>query len=158
MPPEPNYFSAQVSDARRFFLELNPKTGARRQITVTSGGWERCRSDYEIQRAGFFSPIIEFVSRGFGTLTLAEKPYELRPGTIFFYGPETSHQIRTSPDHAMEKYFVAFDGGTEFLRECQILPGIVLQAMHPAQIHEIFDDLITPTGRGCVRSRCNISS
>ena len=142
MPPEPHYFSAQVSDARRFYLELNPKSGARRQITVTSGGWERCRSDYEIHRAGFFSPIIEFVSRGVGTLTLADRHYELKPGTIFFYGPETSHQIRTDPGHAMEKYFVAFEGGAEFLRECQILPGTVLQAMHPGQIHEIFDELI----------------
>ena len=140
MPLAPNYFSAQVADARRFYLELNP--GMRRQITVISGGWERCRSDYEIQRTGFCSPIIEFVARGFGTLTLDGKTYELRPGTIFVYGMATSHRIRTSPEHAMEKYFVAFEGGAELLRECQIFPGIVLQAMHPLQIHEVFDDLI----------------
>ena len=140
MPSEPTYFSAQVSDARRFYLELKP--GAHRKITVVSAGWERCRSDYEIRRAGFSSPIIEFVSRGVGTLTLAGKTYELRPGTIFAYGQGTAHQIQTSADHAMEKYFVAFEGGAELLRECQIFPGTVLQATHPAQIHEVFDDLI----------------
>ncbi|MEI6560702.1 MAG: AraC family transcriptional regulator [Verrucomicrobiota bacterium] len=144
MPLEPNYFSAQVSDAHRFYLELNP--GARRQITVISGGWERCRSDYDMHRAGFSSPIIEFVARGVGTLTLEGKLYELRPGTIFVYGEGTAHQIRTSPDHAMEKYFVAFEGGAELLRECQIFPGAVLQATHPAQIHAVFDDL-TAHGR-----------
>ena len=137
---EPNYFSAQVSDARRFYLELNPR--ARRQITVASGGWERCRSDYDIHRSEFSCPIIEFVSRGVGTLTLAQKQFDLRPGTVFVYGPGTHHRIRTSPDHAMEKYFVAFEGGAELMRECHILPGTVLQAMHPEQIQQIFDDLI----------------
>lgn len=140
VPLEPNYFSAQVSDALRFYLELNP--GAHRKFTVVSGGWERCRSDYEIQRAGFSSAIIECVSRGVGTLTLGEKSYELKPGTIFFYDQGTAHRIRTSPEHAMEKYFVAFEGGAELLRECQIFPGTVLQAMHPAQINAVFDDLI----------------
>ena len=140
---EPNYFSAQVSDARRFYLELNRGgRGVRRHITVTSGGWERCRSDYEIHRSGFACPIIEFVARGSGTLTLGERQYELRPGAIFVYGPETRHQIKTSPELAMKKYFVAFEGGAELLRECQILPGTVLQAMHPEQIQQIFDDLI----------------
>lgn len=141
IPAEPTYFSTQVSDARRFYLELN--AGARRQITVTSGGWERCLSDYQIQRTGFSSLIIEFVSRGVGTLTLAEQQYELKPGTVFVYGPGNPHCIRTSPDHAMTKYFVAFEGGAELLRECQILPGTtVLQTMHPGQIQQIFDDLI----------------
>ena len=137
---EPHYFSTQVSDARRFYLDLNP--GTRRQVIVTSGGWEHCRSDYEIQRSGFSSPIIEFVARGVGALTLAGRPYELRPGTLFVYGQGTPHRIRTSPDHVMEKYFVAFEGGTELMRECQILPGTVLQMMRPDQIQQIFDDLI----------------
>ena len=104
LPSEPNYFSAQVSDARRFYLELNPGgRGARRQMTVTGGGWERCRFDYEIHRSGFACPIIEFVARGSGTLTLGERQYELRPGAVFVYGQGTSHQIKTSPELAMEK-------------------------------------------------------
>ena len=140
MPLEPNYFSSQVSDARRFYLERGP--GARRRIAVVSGGWERCRPDYEIQRAGIASSLIECVARGSGTLTLGEKAYELKPGTLFFYGQGMAHQIRTSPEQAMEKYFVAFEGGLELLRECQLFPGTVLQAMHPEQINAVFDDLI----------------
>ena len=137
---EPQYFSAQISDARRFFLELNP--GARRQITVISGGWERCRRDYDVHRAGFSHQIIEFVSRGEGTLTLGETQYDLKPGAVFVYGRGISHRIRTDAEHAMTKYFVAFEGGAELMRECQIFPGEVLHAMHPEQLQLIFDGLI----------------
>jgi len=112
-------------------------------MTVTSGGWERCRPDYEVCRSGVPSPIVEFVSRGAGVLVLAGKTYELRPGTIFVYGEGMFHRIQSSPDLTLEKYFVAFDGGMELLRECQILPGAVLQAMHPEQIQQVFDDLIS---------------
>jgi len=140
-PSEPNYFSAQVSAARRFYLDL--QSGARRRITVTSGGWECCRPDYEIRRSGFSWPIVEFVSRGEGSLTLAGKTWPLRPGTVFVYGPGLPHCIQADPVSGMEKYFVAFEGGGEWMAECQILPGSVLQAMHPGQVRQVFDDLIT---------------
>lgn len=141
MQSEPNYFSAQVSAARRFYLDL--QSGARRRITVTSGGWECCRPDYEIRRGGFFRPIVEFVSRGAGSLELAGRTWPLRPGTVFVYGPGVPHHIRADPACGMEKYFVAFEGGGDWMEECQILPGRVLQAMHPGQVREVFDDLIT---------------
>ena len=138
---EPNHFSTQVSDARRFCLELNP-SGTSRELIVTNGGWERCRPDYKIHRSGFSSPIIEFVARGAGTLLLDGKSYELRPGMVFVYGQRMPHHIQTSQDSALEKYFVAFKGGAELLRECHLLPGTVQQVMHPEQIQQIFDDLI----------------
>jgi AraC-like DNA-binding protein len=136
----PNYFSTQVSETRRFYLEL--RRGARRQITVTSGGWERCRPDYEIDRSGFSTPIIELVARGAGVLTMGGKAHALGPGSIFVYGPGIPHRIQTRPSPPMEKYFVAFEGGADLMLECQILPGSVLQAMHPDQIQLVFDDLL----------------
>ena len=140
-PGEPNYFSAQVSEARRFYLDL--QSGARRRVTVTSGGWECCRRDYEIRRSGFAWPIVEFVSRGEGSLVLFGRTWPLRPGTVFVYGPGVPHCIQASPASGMEKYFVSFEGGEEWMAECQILPGSVLQATHPEQIRQIFDDLMT---------------
>lgn len=138
---EPPFFSAQVSAARRFYLDLQP--GARRRITVMSGGWECCRPDYDLRRKGFFWPIVEFVSRGEGSLAMAGRTWPLRPGTVFAYGPGVAHHIRASSATGMEKYFVAFEGGGEWLEECQILPWRVLQAEHPAQVRQVFDDLIT---------------
>lgn len=138
----PNYFSTQVSEARRFYLELNPTV--RRQLTVASGGWERCLPNYEMSRPGFPRLVIELVARGMGTLTLGGKQHDLRPGTLYVYGRGIPHRIQADPEHGLTKYFVAFAGGDawELMRECQILPGSVRQAMHPEQLQQVFDDLI----------------
>lgn len=139
---EPPYFSTQVIAARRFYLELNP--GTRRRISIASGGWERCAPEYDVQRGGFFSPIIEFVARGRGTLTLGEKCYRLEPGCVFAYGPGISHRIQSDADAVLTKYFIAFDGtlSRELMEECHILAGTVVQVMRAEQIQQIFDDLI----------------
>ncbi len=135
-----NYFSTQVLEARRFYLELTRR--GHRQVTVTSGGWERCRADYEINRSGFATPIVEFVTRGSGTLTMEGREYPLSPGSVYVYGPGVAHRIQARPAPPMEKYFVAFEGGAELMQECQILPGTVFRAMHADQIQIVFDDLI----------------
>ena len=142
MPSEPSYFSTQISEARRFYLELNP--AVRRQITVSSAGWERCLPDYEVQRPGFSRLVIELVVRGAGTVTLQDKSHDLKPGMLFVYGRGIPHRIRASPEHGLTKYFVAFGGGDcgKLMRECHILPGTVTQVMHPEQIQQVFDDLI----------------
>jgi AraC-like DNA-binding protein len=139
---EPRYFSTQVSEAQRFYLELNPRTG--RRLTVVSGGCEYCRPDYEIKRSGFPYLIIEFVARGSGSLSMKGKQFDLKPGTVFVYGPRIPVEITSDFQQALTKYFVVLSGqeALELLQECQILPGLVMQVMHPEQIHQIFDDLI----------------
>ena len=138
--PEPGYFSKTVSEARRFYLPN--KQGTLQPLTVVSGGCEYCGKDYRIDRAGFGFYIIEFVSAGAGTLMMHGKRHELRPGSILVYGRGIPHQIMTSPDHTMIKYFVAFAGQTarDLLKENK--PGSVMQVTHPEQIQQIFDDLI----------------
>lgn len=139
---EPYYFSKQVAEARRFYLDLHPQK--RPGATVASGGVERCLPDYNVQRPGFSHLTIEFVSRGLGTLVLGGREYALKPGTVFVYGRGIPHRIQSSSDHELIKYFVAFSGkaSRDLMRECQILPGAVMQVMHPDQVRQVFDDLI----------------
>ena len=138
----PTYFSAQISDARRFYLR--PDVGRGRALAVLSGGWERCRPDYIIHRPGFPHPAIEFVARGAGTLTLDEKKFELRPGSIFVYGRNHPHAIRTQPGAPMLKYFVVCAGADAraLLRECRLEPGAVAQITQADRVQQVFDDLI----------------
>ncbi|MEI8340081.1 MAG: AraC family transcriptional regulator [Verrucomicrobiota bacterium] len=139
---EPPYFSTQVSGAHRFYLELNPR--ANRRLSVASGGLEHCRADYKISRRSFPHLIIEFVARGSGQLVMKGQQFDLKRGSVFVYGPGIPIEINADPQHPMMKYFVVLSGreGRELLKECQILPGLAMQVMHPDQIHQIFDDLI----------------
>jgi AraC-like DNA-binding protein len=55
----PTFFSPQVLEARRFYLDLAP--AARKPVAVVCGGWERCMPDYAIHRLTFPYHSIEFV-------------------------------------------------------------------------------------------------
>ena len=48
---QPDFFSAQISTAHRFYLEMNPPAAA--ELAVLCGGCEQCAPDYEIHRADF---------------------------------------------------------------------------------------------------------
>jgi AraC-like DNA-binding protein len=146
-PIEPRYFSEQVFSAQRFYLRLNP--GERTPLTVISGGVEHCRPDYEINRDGFPHPIIEFVARGAGQLTLRGASHRLTAGTVFTYSRGLPHRIQCDPDQPLTKYFVVLSGeaGRELMRECRLSPGTVSRILHPEQIQQVFEDLIRH-GRG----------
>ncbi|MEO8616946.1 MAG: AraC family transcriptional regulator [Luteolibacter sp.] len=139
---EPGYFSSQVSSSNRFYLELKPKRS--RELTVVSGGCEHCLPDYEVRRDGFPFLILEFISRGAGTLVMQGKTHNLRPGSVFVYGPGIAHQVTADPACAMSKFFVAFtgQGAIELLQECQMLPPWIVQVTHPERVEQVFDDLI----------------
>src|ERR1700716_2467446 len=89
----PYFVSTQVTEARRYFLELATKPG--REIMVVCGGCERVRSDYLVDRNTFPFLVIEFVAEGAGSLELAGRRYRLRAGMTFSYGPGVRHIIRT---------------------------------------------------------------
>ncbi len=139
---EPSYFSTQVSAARRFYLRQAGHDA--RALAVISGGWEVCRSDYEIRRSGFPCTIVEFVAQGKGALELSGGRHTLGAGATFVYGRRIPHRIRTDPAAPMRKYFVAFSGraGRDLLRECQIPYGGLVQVTEPGRVQQVFDDLV----------------
>ncbi|MDD5262917.1 MAG: AraC family transcriptional regulator [Methylacidiphilales bacterium] len=140
--PEPRYFSAQVSEAKRFFLDLNPASMG--ELAAVSGGCEHCQPDYSIKRSGFPFTTIEFVARGLGRLWLNGRIYDLTPGTVFVYGRNIPHQMQSDAQNPLVKYFVLFDGRSrrELMKECQLGHGRVLRVAHPEQIQQVFEDLI----------------
>ena len=146
-PPEPRYFSEQVSAAQRFYLRLSP--AERSPLTVISGGVEHCRPDYEISRKGFPHPIIEFVARGAGQLTLRGVTHPLAAGSVFTYSRAMPHRITCDPTQPLTKYFVELSGedGRDLMRECRLAPGTVSRVVHPEQVQQVFEDLLRH-GRG----------
>jgi len=141
-PPAPEFFSPQVSAARRFYLNLNPPRHT--PLAVVSGGCEHCAPDYEIHRATFPFYSIEYVVRGAGSLKLDSHHHELRPGTVFSYGPGVRQDIHADPNDPPVKYFVDFTGkkSLELLCQSHVRPGTVSQVFPANEIQNLFDELI----------------
>ena len=144
----PEFFSPQVSAARRFYLNLNPPK--RVPLSVVCGGCEHCASDYAIHRATFPFYSIEYVARGRVSLRLNKHRRELQSGAIFSYGPGVRQDIVAAPDEPPVKYFVNFAGvkSKEILLGCGLPPGTVSQVSPPHEIQNLFDELIECGQRG----------
>ena len=139
---EPEFFSRQTTQARRFCLDLHPAASAR--LVVVCGGREQCGSDFEIHRTGFRFYSVEFVAEGKGTVTLRRRTYPLVPGMLFAYGPGVPHDILTDPANPMVKFFVDFAGreALRLMRRCGLPPGGAVQTRAPSDILALFDDLV----------------
>lgn len=105
---EPDFISQQVVDAKRYYLNLNPAQNA--EFAVVCGGLEQTDSEYCVSRESFPYFGVELVVGGSGSVELAGNSFELRPGRLFAYGPDTRHTIRSNPDDPMRKYFVDLTG------------------------------------------------
>jgi len=143
--PEPEFFSHQIAEARRFFLRLNTPTVE--NFSVVCGGNEHCSADYRTTRDDFPYFSIEFVAQGEGHLLLNGQAHALMTGAVFAYGPHIPHDIRCRPDKPMTKYFINFAGPQVAKRLARPAPGEIVQSSAPEHIVEIFEQLIDAGNR-----------
>ncbi|HET7625697.1 MAG TPA: AraC family transcriptional regulator [Verrucomicrobiae bacterium] len=148
----PDFFSTQVSQARRFFL--NPTARSKTGMVVVCGGMEHCAPDYAIHRRSFPFYSIEYVIRGIGRLQFGRSEHRLQPGSVFAYGPGIPHKIFTDPNQPLTKYFVDFSGtdATGLLQTARLRPGAVARIFPPMEIQPLFDELIRNGLRGTRQS------
>jgi len=144
----PAFFSPQVLQAKRFYLDLAPPPS--KPVSVVSGGCERCASDYAIHRPTFPYHALELVARGKGSLRLGREDYALFPGVMFFYGPHVAQHITTDAADPLVKYFINFTGNrvARLLRQCGLTPGRVIRISALGEMQGIFDDLIQNALKG----------
>jgi AraC-like DNA-binding protein len=149
----PEFFSPQVSSARRFYLDLTPPKSI--PMAIISGGCEHCAPDYEIHRATFPFYSIEYVVRGGGALKLQNRSHTLQPGAIFSYGPGVPQDIVADPANPPVKYFVDFAGekSKEMLHRCRLPLGTFARVFPPNEMQGLFDELIRRGQRGSPRSQ-----
>ena len=141
-PGAPDFFSPQVTEARRFYLDLNPPKNV--ELAVVCGGVERSAPGYEISRASFPFYSVEYVLCGSGAVHFNAQPKPLGPGSLFSYGPGTGHNITSSPKEPLTKYFVDFTGvhALNLLRQCHLAPGTTAQVFPSNELQGLFDELI----------------
>ena len=141
-PAAPEFFSAAVAQARRFYLDLKPPKN--RPLVVVCGGLEYCTPDFAIRRDTFPYFSIEYVARGRGEVKLKGRARSLQAGCLFSYGPGVSQQITGDPADPLVKYFVDFAGtqAAELLRSCKLSPGNVSEVFPANALQPLFDELI----------------
>ncbi len=144
----PDFFSTQVSQARRFYLNLKPSSKAR--LAVLCGGMEHCAADYAIHRQSFPFYSVEFVFHGSGLLMLTGRKHPLQPGSVFSYGPGIAHEITTESRLPLVKYFVDFTGqdAPGLLAAARLKPGMMTSVFPPGEIQPLFDEIIRNGRRG----------
>ena len=145
----PGFLSKQTESARYFFLP-----GRAGGMRVVCGGMERVRADYRIERTGFHHYGLEFVAAGRGTLRLAGRDHDLRPGLVFAYGPRVPHTMITHPRERLVKYFVDADGPgfRRLLQDGPLRDWTAVQTGDPAETRALFDALLRNGIRGGPRA------
>jgi AraC-like DNA-binding protein/quercetin dioxygenase-like cupin family protein len=138
----PDFFSTDVAEVRRFYLDLNPPKN--RLLVVVCGGLEHCTPGYAIRRETFPFCSIEYVVRGRGKVELPGRACSLQPGRLFSYGPGIAHHITGDAADPLVKYFVDFAGtrAQPLLRSCGLPPGGVSEVFPAGALQPLFDELI----------------
>jgi AraC-like DNA-binding protein len=138
----PPFFSTNVAEAQRFYLDLNPHKSW--PLVVVCGGLEHCTPDYAIHRESFPFYSIEYVARGRGQVRLNNRVYLLKPGRLFSYAPDVPHHITAEAANPLVKYFVDFTGtqAVSLLRSCGLSPGRISEVYPPNVLQPLLEELI----------------
>ncbi len=138
----PEFFSADVAAARRFYLDLKPPRN--RPLVVVCGGLEHCTPDYAVRRDTFPFYSIEYVACGSGELKLKDQIHTLQPGGLFSYGPGIPHQITGNAKDPLVKYFVDFTGtkAVNLLDVCKLTSESVSKVFPANALQSLFDEII----------------
>lgn len=142
MEIEPEYFSNQVTDARRWFLAL-PRPSEKGIVTV-SVGCERCQPDYVVHRNSFDFEALELVAEGEGRLELNGTVYPLQPGSVFSYRQGVRHRIENTSRSPMLKYFLDCGGQAAKRRfsASSVGGGKCVRLGSPTEVVDLFEMLI----------------
>lgn len=141
-PGGPAFFSHQVGEAWRFYLDLDPPRGT--ALAVVCAGVEHCTPNFAIDRESFRYHCIEYVARGGGKLRLGDQHRMLSAGDVFSYSPDTPHHIEADPANPPVKYFVDFAGrqAPALLKSCGLSAGQVLRVFPHDGLVALFEELV----------------
>jgi len=140
--------SKQVACSSYSFPRPFPKSRATPKLVCI--GMEQCNPDYIIRREEFGAYGVEFVASGKGELRLNRKKWPLQAGTLFCYGPKTSHTIQSDPHDPMTKFFVDLKGASvaQMLRGTRLEPGRIFYTPEPMAFEALFQSMLLEGSKG----------
>jgi len=112
----PDFLSRQVARSQYYFGPLD--ASADESWTLACAGREECRPDYALKREQFRYYALEYVQQGQLRLEIGGEAWELGPGSLFAYGPQSCFRLQALEGEALVKYFVDLSG-SEALAQLQ---------------------------------------
>lgn len=138
----PDFVSEQVLESRYTFGDLAPSSSER--FIMTCAGRETCKPDYHLRRDGFVFYAVEFIFSGRWELLIGDLRYELGPGSVFGYRPDSVFEIRALGKETQTKYFVDFAGvkAASALENAGLLQMEPMVVLPTRSIQELFDQIL----------------
>lgn len=97
-----------IADAKYFYFEKAKRE--KTDLSILCGGYEKCASDFKLNRKHFpFFAIIYTIS-GKGSFKYKSKTHELRRGSLSAFSPNEPYVYTTDVDDPMEQIFLIFVG------------------------------------------------
>lgn len=137
----PQFISRQVAEGSYYFLNL--EVGPREDLAVVCGGLERCAAGYRVERSSFKYYGIEYVLSGNVRFSSGAATFDLRPGSVFGYCPETSCVIESVAGETLIKRFVDFSGtrAAELFHASPLVDGGPVNCAGVAWVEDLFGQL-----------------
>ncbi|MEM0965817.1 MAG: AraC family transcriptional regulator [Verrucomicrobiota bacterium] len=141
----PDFVSKQVLQSDYHFVDLTPSEGE--SLVLVGAGRERCDSGFHLKRNRFKYFAVELIVSGKWEFVCGGMAYELGPGSVFAYSPETSFNLRCCSDQSSLKYFVDFAGrhASLLIKRAGLVPGVP-KRVTPDGIRALFDQVLDTNG------------
>ncbi len=126
-----------VLDADYFYYDTAPYE--HQELAIVCGGYEKCASDFDINRNNYPYCFIKYTVKGKGMLEIKNKILPLKPGVLTGFESGTAHHYKADPKDPMEHIFITFVGNRagSLFRKSALAKRHCLEAANPEDVLKI---------------------
>ncbi len=131
----------KVLDARYFYYDTSPDYN--RDLAIVCGGYEKCASNFDINRSTYPYYFVKYTTRGKGRLEINSRRIELTAGSVSGFCPGTAHHYRADGQEPMEHIFVTFVGAEaeRLLRAGSLYEAGAVRPLKSAEVLGVFEKI-----------------
>jgi len=95
-------------DCRNFYFP--PRKAPKSSLAIVWGNYNKCGPGYYIERKCYPYHVLEYIISGEGSFEVTGAQWQLLPGMVFGFTPDTAHVYQADRHNPMEKLCVVFTG------------------------------------------------
>lgn len=143
---KPKYIGGKpghVLDAKYFYYETGPTSNS--NLAIVCGGYEKCASDFELNRSNYPYHVVKYTVKGKGTLRIHSRTHPLQNGSLSSFSPGTVHIYKADPNDPLEHIFITFIGkqAKKLLTDSTLNTKGVIDVPNPDKVLSIFQTVLS---------------